>query len=162
MFSFMDAAEQDDYKDVCSAIIPGMVYLSGYRVANSREVLEDLSIRHVVRLGDAEDLKLYVDHDDVEYHTIEIKDSVRCHLTPTLLDAAIDFILSATTPVLIHCHAGVSRSATVAMAYLIRVHKKNYREAKNEVCGSRPCASPNSTFLKDLQLYASCAAYQHF
>lgn len=157
----MDAADQEDYKDVCSTIIPGMLYLSGYRVANNLELLKDLSITHVVRLGDTEDLQLYTDHPEIEYHTIEIEDSVRCHLTPTILDAAIDFILAATTPVLIHCHAGVSRSATVAMAYLIRVHKKSYQEAKKEIRDKRPCCSPNTTFLKDLQLYASCAAYQH-
>lgn len=152
---FNDKICQDDCKEVYSCIIPGLIYLSGYKVANNKELLDDLCIKHIVRLGDVEDLKLYIDHIDVQYHTVEIKDSLRCHLTPTILDATIDFIISSTTPVLIHCHAGVSRSATVVMAYLMRIHKKTYQEAKKEVKSKRPCVSPNSTFLKDLQLYFS-------
>lgn len=133
MFSVMDVADQEDYKNVCSTIMPELLYLSGYRVANNIQLLQELSINHIVRLGYTEDLQLYTNHLDIEYHTIKIEDSVRCHLTPTILDVAIDFILEATGPVLIHCHAGVSRSATVAMAYLIRIHKKSYQEAKKEV-----------------------------
>lgn len=75
------------------------------------------------------------------------------HLTPAILDKAIDFILAATTPVLIHCRAGVSRSAAVTMAYLIRVHGKTYQEAKLMVKEKRPCASPNTTFLRNVLAY---------
>lgn len=157
----MDTPDQKEYQDVCSTIIPGLVYLSGHRVANDLEKLQELSIRHVVRIGDKQDLLVYDTHPDIEYYTIEIKDSVRSHFTPSMLHEVIEFITSATTPVLIHCLAGVSRSATVAMAYLIKVHKKSYLEARNEVQEKRPCVSPNTTFLKDLQLFASTTKYQN-
>ena len=153
MFSFLNRPDQDEYKDTCSSIIPGLIYLSGYRVANDLGKLEELEIRHIVRLGDEHDLALYATHPGIEYHTVEIKDTVRVHLTSAILNGAIDFILSATTPVLVHRRAGVSRSAAVAMAYLIKVHKRTYREAKVEVRGRRPCASPNTTFLKDVQSF---------
>ncbi len=151
----MGLPDQDEYKHVCSSIVPGLLYVGGYHVANDEKKLRELGIRHIVRLGDNDDLPLYEDHMEMEYHTINIEDCTRSHLTPDILNRAIDFILQSTTPVLIHCRAGVSRSPAVAMAYLIRVNKMSYREARNLVQEKRPCASPNSTFWKDLQRYTT-------
>lgn len=153
MFSFMNHPAQEDYINVCSTIIPSLLYLSGYVPANNAALLEDLSIKHVLRLGDDEDLLLYETHDDIEYHTIIIEDSLKSHLTRKMLDAAIVFIQSATSPVLIHCRAGVSRSASIAIAYMMRIQGKTYQEAKLLVKSARPCVNPNGTFLRDLQEY---------
>ena len=152
MFSFMEVPDQ---KDECSSIVPGILYLSGYLPANNIEMLAELSITHIVRIGDNDDFAVYKEYDHIEYKIINIEDSVRSHFTPEILDDAIDFIRSATSPVLIHCRAGISRSATVAMAYLMVVKKMTYREARNFVQAKRPCASPNTTFLKDLREYES-------
>ncbi len=153
MFSFAKGYPKEDYSHVCSSIVPGMLYVSGMKPANDVRKLEELQIRHVIRLGDKMDLRVYADHAGIEYHTIEIEDSVRCHLTPAILDDALAFIKGATTPVLIHCYSGVSRSATVAMAYMIKVHGMSYQDAKKHVKEMRPCADPNTTFLKDLHSY---------
>jgi protein-tyrosine phosphatase len=153
MFSFMNTPDQEEYKTVCSSIVPGILYLSGYLPANDISVLNDLSITHVVSIGDDDDFKIYQEHDGIIYKKILIKDSIRCHFTREILDDAIVFILSATSPVLIHCRAGVSRSATVAMAYLISVQKMSYRGATRLVKEKRPCVNPNTTFLRDLLEY---------
>ncbi len=154
MFSFMEGPDQNEYKEVCSSIVPGMVYLSGYHPANNRALLDELAITHVIQIGDLNDFNVYVNHDGITYKTIVIKDSVRSHFTVNLLNDAVAFIKAATSPVLVHCRAGVSRSATVIMAYMISVHKMSYREAKMAVKEKRPCVSPNTTFLRDLVQFA--------
>lgn len=115
--------------------------------------MEKLAIRHVVRLGDVDDLQLYETHEGVGYHTICIEDSVRCHMTHEILDGAIEFIKQANTPVLIHCKAGVSRSASVAIAYIMQTENKTFRDARLFVKEKRQCISPNGTFMKDLFKY---------
>lgn len=48
--------------------------------------------------------------------------------------------------VLIHCQAGVSRSASVVIAYLIKKLKINYLKALSFVRDKRPSVKPNSGF----------------
>ena len=151
----MEGPDQNEYKEICSSIVPGMVYLSGYLPANNRALLDELAITHVIQIGDQDDFAVYIRHDDITYMTIKIKDSLRSHFTVDLLNDAVAFIKGATTPVLVHCRAGVSRSATVVMAYLISMCGMSYREAKMTVNEKRPCVSPNTTFLRDLLLYSS-------
>lgn len=152
MFSFMDD-EPLNFMSECSTVIPGQLYLSGFIPANDKALLDNLAIKHVVRLGDDYDLLLYETHEGIEYHTINITDSFDSRLSQELLDGAVAFIQSATTPVLVHCRAGVSRSASIVVAFLMKVHKKSCKDALIFVKDKRRCARPNSTFLKDLQAY---------
>ncbi|KAK8769414.1 hypothetical protein V5799_014121 [Amblyomma americanum] len=55
--------------------------------------------------------------------------------------------------VLIHCLAGVSRSVTIAVAYVMSVTSLNWREALKAVRGARSIANPNFGFQKQLSEY---------
>jgi len=57
--------------------------------------------------------------------------------------------------VLVHCAGGVSRSATVVLAYLILARKMTLNEAYHHVQVRRPIIAPNAGFfnqLADLEL----------
>jgi len=69
-------------------------------------------------------------------------------------DNCIDFIDSmdgATT--IVHCQAGISRSATICMAYLMRKRGYNLDEAFEYLKKCRECIGPNFGFLGQLKLY---------
>ncbi|XP_016120071.1 dual specificity protein phosphatase 22-B-like [Sinocyclocheilus grahami] len=51
---------------------------------------------------------------------------------------------------LVHCLAGVSRSVTLVVAYLMTVTTLGWQEALAAVKVARPCASPNMGFQKQL------------
>ena len=53
--------------------------------------------------------------------------------------------------VLVHCFAGVSRSATVVVAYLITHRGMTYDQAIAVVREKRPKVNPNVGFLEQLQ-----------
>lgn len=52
--------------------------------------------------------------------------------------------------VLVHCHAGVSRSATVSMAYIMKSLNYDLRSAYDFVKSKRSCVSPNLHFMGQL------------
>jgi len=65
----------------------------------------------------------------------------------------VDFIHGARLgggAVLVHCLAGVSRSVTVTVAYVMSVTSLGWVEALNAVRGARDCASPNYGFQRQL------------
>ena len=68
-------------------------------------------------------------------------------------NTAIDFALAAGKQVLIHCAAGVSRSATLVIAYLMWRSGFPWKEAFEFVAERRPIINPNDTFLSQLELY---------
>lgn len=68
-------------------------------------------------------------------------------------DECIAFIsehISQKRIVLVHCAAGISRSATVVAAYLIKTKGLNAAEALRLIKERRQCIRPNDGFLKQL------------
>lgn len=55
---------------------------------------------------------------------------------------------------MVHCQAGVSRSVSLVMAYLIRKYRIGYEEAFTMVKKRRPVANPNKGFTKQLRRFA--------
>lgn len=55
--------------------------------------------------------------------------------------------------VLLHCNAGVSRSASIAIAYLMAKEKIPFEDAFNRVRSARPSIRPNAGFLVQLTEY---------
>lgn len=55
--------------------------------------------------------------------------------------------------VLVHCVAGVSRSATVVIAYLMWKNRINFESAFRIVKQARPIIEPNSNFVNQLKSF---------
>ncbi len=65
------------------------------------------------------------------------------------LDQAVD----DGAGVLVHCNAGVSRSVSVVVAYLMSRRRMPFQEALDAVRAVRPAAKPNDGFLRQLKNY---------
>lgn len=55
--------------------------------------------------------------------------------------------------VLVHCVAGISRSATIVLAYLMTTYNMTLLEAFRFVKTRRPIINPNGSFIKQLIVY---------
>eukprot|EP00347_Sterkiella_histriomuscorum_P018198 403346415 len=64
----------------------------------------------------------------------------------------IEFIKNATSKgkVLVHCYAGISRSASVVIAFLMQEHSKSFFDAMSHVRKRRPIIFPNPGFQRQL------------
>uniref|UniRef100_A0A674P915 Dual specificity phosphatase 22b n=1 Tax=Takifugu rubripes TaxID=31033 RepID=A0A674P915_TAKRU len=59
---------------------------------------------------------------------------------------------------LVHCLAGVSRSVTLVVAYIMTVTRLGWSDALAAVKAARPCAAPNVGFQRQLQEFESTQA----
>lgn len=55
--------------------------------------------------------------------------------------------------VLVHCKMGISRSASVVIAYVMKAKNWNLDVALSYVKNKRSCVMPNDNFLKQLEIY---------
>jgi dual specificity MAP kinase phosphatase len=65
----------------------------------------------------------------------------------------IDEALEKKEKVLVHCFAGISRSATIVISYLMKKNKIDMNTAYNMVKKIRPCVSPNFWFFASLHKF---------
>ncbi|SAL97463.1 hypothetical protein [Absidia glauca] len=129
--------------------------------------LQGDKVSHVVALGGYD-----FDHPGLIYKNIDIEDLPKENIIQHF-DETFDFIEEARstgTGVLIHCQAGMSRSATVAAAYMMRKGNIGHEKALSMIKSRRSFVAPNEGFLAQLELYESLnyevdqkhAAYRRF
>lgn len=91
--------------------------------------------------------------EGVEYHRIAIQDSITSNILKHL-PKAIRFISEAQKNghnILVHCAAGISRSSSVVIAYLMVKYDKTFEETREFVNQRRRGICPNSGFVRQLQ-----------
>lgn len=91
----------------------------------------------------------------IEYLHLNLVDDVDANIRQHF-DKCIDFIDRAKREkqiVLVHCFQGVSRSATLVVAYLMRNEGMSRERAVAEVRSLRPMIKPNPTFFRTLGEY---------
>lgn len=100
----------------------------------------------------------YAVPNDIKYFEMKLKDQQDFPMMD-YLDKAADHINKILTEengtIFIHCMWGVSRSATLVIAYLIKYQKWSCCEAKEFVKKRRPVISPNPGFWTILQDYCA-------
>nr|XP_033783899.1 dual specificity protein phosphatase 8 isoform X1 [Geotrypetes seraphini] len=92
---------------------------------------------------------------DSHFMRIPVNDNYCEKLLPWL-DACIEFIDKAkvsSSRVMVHCLAGISRSATIAIAYIMKTMGMSSDDAYRFVKDRRPSISPNFNFLGQLLEY---------
>ncbi|XP_076321423.1 dual specificity protein phosphatase 22-B-like [Tachypleus tridentatus] len=128
-------------------VLPGL-YVGNLRDSKDQEQLTTNNITHIISIHD----NAKIIHEDKKYLCIQAADTP-CQNMIQFFSRCNDFIHNARVKggnVLIHCLAGVSRSVTIAVAYLMSVTSLNHRDALKAVRGVRSVANPNLGFQKQL------------
>ncbi|XP_019334563.1 dual specificity protein phosphatase 9 [Alligator mississippiensis] len=131
-------------------ILPHL-YLGGARDAADHEALARLGIRYVLNVTPNLP-NLFAEHGGFHYKQIPISDHWSQNLA-RFFPEAIAFIDEAAAQqcgVLVHCLAGVSRSVTVTVAYLMQRLRLSLNDAYDLVKRKKADASPNFNFLGQL------------
>lgn len=91
----------------------------------------------------------------VRNYFVELLDLPESSLEETIKNTnkIIESVRNKKGRILIHCNAGVSRSSSVCIAYLMENHKMSFESAFGTVKSKRECIRPNDGFLKQLKQF---------
>ncbi|VVC28785.1 Hypothetical protein CINCED_3A011082 [Cinara cedri] len=131
-------------------VIPGL-YIGSFRDSKDVAQLESNQITHIVSVMDVPK-KI---HQDKNYLCIEATDSPEQNLIQ-YFQICNNFIHKArlkSENVLIHCLAGMSRSVTIAAAYIMSVTTIKLKHVLRLLKACRSIACPNEGFNKQLQYF---------
>lgn len=126
------------------------LFISSQDVANDETLLENYKITHVLNVSGSPSVKFA----GIFYCDIMLLDLPEQSLNEHFLPC-FQFIENAlkTGRVLVHCNAGVSRSVSVVIAFLMKSRHLRFDEAFNVVKTARPSSKPNEGFTKQLIMY---------
>ncbi|CAJ0927234.1 unnamed protein product, partial [Mesorhabditis belari] len=127
------------------------LFLSGAQCVRAEKIRQK-SISFVVN-ATIEEQAPYV--TGVDYLRVRVDDNPYAPLS-AYFDSVADKIKTVSDrggKTLVHCMAGVSRSATLCMVYLMKHEKMTLRQAYNHVRSRRPVVRPNVGFWKQMVDY---------
>lgn len=149
--------------DSCNEIIPQVLYLGSISHVTSKHKLQSLNIKYLVNAAKEYVSMHYTTNDfAIVDHSCAILD-----LPTEDIMSKFDYVTQVIEQarrekyaVLVHCHAGVSRSATLVVAYLMKQYNMHLIDALEFVQLRRPCVNPNKGFINQLGKY-ELACFPH-
>lgn len=157
--------DHDDEETACSTpfidldlfpmteIIPGL-FLGNNGDAQNLSLLNEKEIRAILNIS--QHIPCYFSDEKLfDYLQVHCQDTPHENILQHF-DAAVHFIheyLSKSQSVLVHCHAGISRSPSFVIAYLMKVQSKTFEQAHRLVKERRTICMPNFSFLSQLRRY---------
>jgi len=135
-------------------IIPGYLWVGSLRAAHDLQGLRTSGVRRVLSLCTPE-MFGRKQLDGVEYSDFDLRDDPDQDLT-SAFKAMNDLVClgRGTNALLVHCMAGQSRSATLAIGFLVTKLGLCLEHASSWVCQRRPVAMPNFGFWTQLSTLA--------
>lgn len=137
----------------CDQILPGLFLGPLEAEEKPLQDLKLLGITHVLRFGCLFFPKTH--SADLQYLEIDVLDRPDCDLLVHLRDRDTNAFIDAGRAaggVLVHCMAGVSRSATAVIVYIMCKEGIGCKEALALVKARRARISPNPGFLDQLKM----------
>ena len=134
------------------------IYLGSQKSAVDKNKLFEFNIKYVLIVGKGMKGKF----DKINYKIIEIDDSLEENLANYFQETLnfIDESQKNNSNILIHCVSGISRSASIVIAYMMTKHKINYEQAFTYVKSRRSNIRPNSNFINQLNMISKESVFQ--
>jgi protein-tyrosine phosphatase len=130
------------------------LFIGSRKDACNKELLKKLGISAIVNA--TKDCPHHFEDDgEFSYFRVPVKDTWNQDL-PSFFPECFKFIgnmIRARKKILIHCTAGISRSATLTIAYIMFSKRVTLNDAYKFVKSKRKAISPNLDFMGELQQY---------
>ena len=132
-----------------SEIIKNKLYLGDLFDANNESEIKQKNIKCIICV--AENLKIKISDPDIKILNYNLQDDYNCNIS--LYFDEIGNIINSEKTVLINCLAGISRSSTIVIAYMMKYYKLNLRDTFLYVRNRRQQICPNKQFMNYLIEY---------
>ena len=129
----------------------GGIWIGDISSASDKDQLEKNNIKAILTVADGTNLHYPAEY---EHAVIKADDYINFDLSKHF-ETSNQFIDNALqkTNVLVHCFAGISRSSTCVIAYLMKKNGQDAESAYKLVKSKRREISPNRGFVRCLHLY---------
>lgn len=145
----------NQYEDP-SLIIEPYLYLGGASINLNPKIANYYGITHILNMASeqAPNMQLFAS-PNIRYKHIPADDVLNYNIRYHFEEAfeIIDDARRTNGRILVHCAMGISRSATIVIAYIMSRYNMSLRTSYDYVRSKRPIISPNALFLKLLQDY---------
>lgn len=128
------------------------LYLGDAFDANNEEYLKQNNIQTIICVADDVIIDKLTSTNIQVYH-FNIQDTYTCDIS--LYFDEISDVIHKQKSVLVNCLAGISRSATIVIAYIMKYYSLNLQEAYKYVRKRRNRICPNKKFMDYLYEYES-------
>jgi atypical dual specificity phosphatase len=132
-----------------SEIIKNKLYLGNLFDVNNSHFIKDNNITCIICV--AEGLKIKNENDNIKIYKYDLQDDYNCDISLYLHE--IVKIINMEKVVLVNCVAGISRSSTFVIAYLIKYFNISLKKAFLYVKSKRNQICPNKKFMESLIEY---------
>ena len=126
------------------------VLIGGHLAASDPDFIRREGISRIIKMNGDDDGRYF---RDVTYFVIPALDMPNYDISSDAVAAVQALVagLEANEQILVHCHAGVSRSATVVLLYLMAVRGLSLDAAFAHLRRVRPVIAPNAGFMRTLR-----------
>lgn len=149
-----------DKKREAQEIVPGL-WLGPWAAAKDQSfITKNISHVFIVRSPEEEKFIKAKFPESIRYQVLECRDHSFENLIrffPRVM-TYVDEVLKQSGNLLVHGNAGMSRSATFVIAYIMSTFKLSYKEAHKYVLTRRPCISLADGFQIQLKEYETILA----
>jgi len=127
------------------------IYIGSIYDANNINNLKSNNIECVLSILSSHNT--IIKYPNIEYMRISIEDVPSSDISKYFKDTFtfIDNSIVNKKNILIHCKSGISRSATILCAYLMKKYKINYDDALKIIKNKRKIINPNDGFIEQLK-----------
>ena len=132
-----------------SEIIKNKLYLGDMFDVNDTENIKKTNISCIVCV--AERLQITNTNPNVKVYKYELSDDYNCNIS--LYFDEIGDIIHKEKSVLVNCAAGISRSSTIVIAYIMKYYKASLKNTFVAVRNRRNQICPNKKFMEYLLEY---------
>ena len=129
--------------------ITDTIYLGNIEAAYDYKKLKELGIKKVLTVMNA--FGNHYPENAFIHKTIDIMDDYETNIIRYFKECFL--FMEGYDKVFVHCAAGMSRSATIVIAYIMWKKKLLLSEAIKFVKDKRPVISPNLNFMRQLEAY---------
>ena len=141
--------------ECATQLLPWGLYLGTEWNASDYDNLIRNNITHIINVS--YEVDNFFPDSNIKYLNIRVLDNEKADLLKEF-DRAFKFINEAReqqTSCLVHCKMGVSRSASICVAYIMKEESLSHDDALRFVKQKRPCVNPNKNFMTQLNTYES-------
>lgn len=158
LLTYEEIEREKQYNTTCELnmnFITDNIAISNYDSAKRSAKIKGEGITHILNVSEDTYKPKYTTEFGFTYMFKPFEDNSRAHLISHLPDT-LNFIHTAVLQggkVLVHCAAGISRSVSIVIAYLMWSQKNSLDTILELVQDKRKCANPNENFRAQLLIF---------